>query len=297
MLHTLTSTIWQAGILPQSGASIAFGQVTHDGGWQDVLRPTPESDYANSSKCSSFIMLPWCNRIRGAILHFDGRDYPLDAAPDDGTARHGEVRKRAWRILSADESHIRMGISGGGLTPTSWPFPYSAEAEYGLEGADFIWTLRLTNTGDQPMPAGFGHHPYFVRSGQPPVLTVPCSQQFELTDYMATAAPVAISPAVDFRSPRSIADISLDDLLTGRDFKLPNIIHYPDSGLTIEMHADPVFAQTLLYAPTGAPFFAVEPQSNANDGFALHALGIPGNGVFVLSPGETASGTVRLRVV
>jgi len=297
MLHTLRNSTWQAGILPQTGASIAFGQVNHGGGWRDVLRPTPDSDMTNSSKCSSFIMLPWCNRIRGAVLRFDGVNYPLEATQDDGTARHGEVRKRAWRILSADDTAIRMGISGGNLTPNAWPFPYSAEAEYRLDGADFIWTLRLTNTGDLPMPAGFGHHPYFVRSDQPPVLTVPCSQQFELTDSMATAEPVSISPTVDFRSPRSMADIPLDDLLTGRDFILPNRLHYPDSGLTVEMYADPIFVHTLLYAPAGAPFFAVEPQSNANDGFALHANGIPGNGVFVLSPGETTSGTVRLRVI
>jgi len=296
MLHTLTNAVWRAGILPQSGASIAFGQA-HHGGWHDVLRPTPDSDYDNSSKCSSFIMLPWCNRIGGAVLNFDKANYRLDAAPDDGTARHGEVRKRAWRTLSADDAHIRMGISGGNLTPTSWPFPYSAEAEYRLEGADFVWTLRLTNTGDTPMPAGFGHHPYFVHSGQPPILTVPCSQQFELTDNLATAEPVSIAPAVDFRTPRSIAGVRLDDLLTGRDFSLPNVIYYPDSGLTVEMYADPIFTHTLLYAPKGAPFFAVEPQSNANDGFSLHARGIPGSGVFVLSPGQTVSGVVRLRAV
>lgn len=297
MLHTLTNDYWDAGILPQTGASVAFGRVNHHGGWHDVLRPTPESDYANAGKCSSFIMLPWCNRIRGAVLNFNGVSYPLEPTPDDGTARHGEVRKRAWRVQSADESHIKMTISGGNLTPTSWPFPYAAEAEYRLEGADFIWTLRLTNTGDLPMPAGFGHHPYFVRSTTPPVLTVPCSQQFDLIDAMATAEPLPVSPRVDFRTARSIETMVLDDLLTGRDFGLPNIIHYPDTGLTVEMHADPIFTHTLLYAPSGAPFFAVEPQSNANDGFTLHANGIPGSGVFVLSAGETATGVVRLRAV
>lgn len=297
MLHTLTNDFWDVGILPQTGASIAFGRIRHHNTWHDVLRPTAPTDYANAGKCSSFIMLPWCNRIRDARLMFDDIEYPLEPTLDDGTARHGEVRKRAWRIHSADDSHIRMIISGGNLTPTSWPFPYAAEAEYRLDGSDFIWTLRLTNTGDTPMPAGFGHHPYFVRGEAAPVLTIPCSQQFELIDYMATTEPVPISERVDFRTPRSIDGIILDDLLTGRDFSLPNVIHYPDTNLTLELYADPIFTHTLLYAPANAPFFAVEPQSNANDGFALHARGVPGSGVFVLSAGETATGVVRLRAL
>jgi aldose 1-epimerase len=114
---------------------------------------------------------------------------------------------------------------------------------------------------------------------------------------MATAEPVQVTERIDFRTPRTIEGLALDDLLTGRDFSLPNVIYYPDNNLTVEMQADPIFAHTLLYSPVGAPFFAIEPQSNANDGFALHTQGVPGSGVFVLSAGETATGVVRLRVV
>ncbi|MCU0464171.1 MAG: hypothetical protein MUF38_06340 [Anaerolineae bacterium] len=296
MLHTLENAHWRAGILPQTGASIAFGQAQRGGTWQDVLRPTPETDYANAGKCSSFIMLPWANRIRDGVLRVGDETYLLSTTPDDGTARHGEARKSPWALVSADDSHIRLAFSGGASGAGAWPFPYRAEAAYQLDGPDFIWELRLTNTSDQPMPAGFGHHPYFIRRATPPVLTVPCEQHFVLTDFMATSAPVPVSPALDFRSPRPLDDTELNDLLTGRDVTKPNVLHYPENGVTLEMYADPIFAHTLVYAPTGAPFVAVEPQSNANDGFNLYAQGIPGSGVFVLAPGETVSGTVTLRL-
>lgn len=68
----------------------------------------------------------------------------------------------------------------------------------------------------------------------------------------------------------------------------------PASGVALSMHADPVLAHTLVYAPAGLPFFAVEPVTNANDGFNLMADGVPGHGVFVLEPGETRSGDIRL---
>lgn len=292
--HLLQNDVWKAIILPETGASIALGQAWHAGAWHDVLRPTPPSDYANAGKCSSFIMLPWANRIRDGLLRFDGQVYPLETTPDDGTARHGEARKRAWHVISADSAHIRMTLSGGGTGGNAWPFPYTAEAEYRLEGGAFVWVLRLTNTGTQPMPAGFGHHPYFVRRGAHPTLTVPCAGQFILTDYMATGAPVPVNATLDFRQPRPLDDRELNDLLTDRDPARPNVLHYPDTGLTVEMQADAVFAHTLVYAPSGAPFVAVEPQSNANDGFNLFAEGIAGSGVFVLPAGQTITATVRL---
>ena len=42
------------------------------------------------------------------------------------------------------------------------------------------------------------------------------------------------------------------------------------------------FRHLVLYVPPGESFFAVEPVSNANDGFNLFARGIAGSGVRVL---------------
>jgi len=47
--------------------------------------------------------------------------------------------------------------------------------------------------------------------------------------------------------------------------------------------------------PPGKSFFAVEPVSNANDGFNLYEKKIRGSGVFVLEPGEERSATFTLR--
>jgi aldose 1-epimerase len=61
------------------------------------------------------------------------------------------------------------------------------------------------------------------------------------------------------------------------------------------VHADPLLKQFLLFtAPDGT--LAVEPQSNANDGFNLAEQGIKEAGVFVLHPNESITGTVKLRV-
>ncbi|MBK8137359.1 MAG: hypothetical protein IPK52_16340 [Chloroflexi bacterium] len=95
-VHALENEYWKAGILPETGASIAFGRVNSGGAWVDILRPTAPADYGNSSNCSSFIMLPWCNRIGGGRLNFGGKSHQLAVTQDDGTARHGDVRGRCF---------------------------------------------------------------------------------------------------------------------------------------------------------------------------------------------------------
>jgi len=63
----------------------------------------------------------------------------------------------------------------------------------------------------------------------------------------------------------------------------------------ITLAADAILEQLVLYAPLGATFFAVEPWTNANDGFNLLANGIRGSGIFVLQPGEERSAAFTLR--
>lgn len=294
LLHTLDNGVWQAGILPGTGASIAFGRVLLNGTWRDVLRPTAEADYGSVSKASSFIMLPWCNRIRDGLLRFEGQVYPLRAAPDDGTARHGDVRGRVWQVDESDATHIILSFDSARHQNVNFPFHFSARAEYWLDGQRFMWRLMLKNEDSRRMPGGFGYHPYFVRTSVVEVL-IPCDSQFTLTEnYLAVSAPDPIEPRADFRQMRPLADGVFNDLLTHRRDGEPVRIYYPDWDLHLTLIADPLFRHILLYTPPGDPSFAVEPQSNANDGFTLYEQGLPDTGVFVLEPGQSIHAEVIL---
>lgn len=295
-VHMLQNEFWQVGILPGTGASIAFGRVKKGGDWVDVLRPTAESDYGNSSNCSSFIMLPWCNRIKGGTLRFDGQDYQLRTTKDDGTARHGDVRGRAWTVTNSQPTQIEMSLKSADFPDMNWPFAFSANAAYALDGADFNWTVTLKNEDKWAMPGGFGHHPYFVRYEGSQV-EIPCQQYFHLTDFMATTAPQSLPPDLDFRQLRALDERELNDLLTTRVGAVPAHIRYPAQGIDLEMHSAATFKHILIYAPQGKPFFAVEPMTNASDGFNLFTKGIPDSGVFILQPGEEKTAAVRLKTV
>jgi aldose 1-epimerase len=292
-LRILENDFWQVGILPETGASTAFGRVKIGGAWVDVMRPTAEADYSNSSNCASFLMIPWSNRVRDARFRFKGVDYPLQVSSKDGTAIHGDVRKRPWQVVSADRTHIKLSFESAAHENVNFPFKFSARAEYALEDRDFVMRLMLKNADQQPMPAGFGHHPYFVKP-QAVTLELPYDRQFELVNSLPSGPSIPIMPRVDFRKPRPLADTIMDDQLTSRQGEKPSRLIYPD--VEVSMHSDPIFQHVVVFSPPGKPFYAIEPVTNANDGFNLYDQGVANTGVFVLEPGEEKGGNMRLRI-
>lgn len=295
-LHRLQNAHWQVGVLPETGASIAYARVRYNGVWLDVMRPTLEADYGNSSKCSSFIMLPWANRIRNGDFEFEGQSYHLETTPDDGTARHGDVRKRIWEIDEAHSQNLRLVFDSSAHHQLNFPFAFSAIAEYTLDEGVLTLAVTLKNEDSRRMPAGFGHHPYFVRATgeSAPLLHIPCHRHFELEQAMPTAAPVALPEEIDFRTLRRLDDTQkLDHLLTDRMPDDPVRIVYPAWHFALEMQCDRLFKHILVYTPDESSV-AIEPMTIATDGFNLMHQGIEGHGTFVLEPGESQTAAIRL---
>ncbi len=296
-LHTLQNEFWQVGILPETGASVAFGRVKHSTDWLDVMRPTPVEDYDNSSNSASFVMIPWSNRLRDARFQYDGQTHQLEINQSgEGLAIHGDVRQRVWKVARSDKKRLDLTFDSRDYADVNFPFAFSAKANYWLDEHNFYMELALKNEDAQPFPAGFGHHPYFVRpEGSMGVLVeIDCDKYYEMTAHMPDAAAVAVTDEVDFRNLRSLPETGFDELLTGRHTELTGRIIYPAWNTQIEMVSDPIYEHTILYCPKDQPFFALEPATNANDGFNLLAKGVEGHGVFVLQPGEEKSGVIRL---
>jgi aldose 1-epimerase len=112
-----------------------------------------------------------------------------------------------------------------------------------------------------------------------------------------SSEPVPVDARVDFRAMRPLeADMAIDDCLTGRRAGAPVRFAYPRSGLAISLEADALFENMVVYVPPGKSYFAVEPVTNANDGFNLYERKIRGSGVFVLEPGEERAATFALVV-
>jgi aldose 1-epimerase len=139
------------------------------------------------------------------------------------------------------------------------------------------------------MPAGLGIHPYFVRT--PGVtLRARLDRVWLMDERQIPTGPAALPAAWDFaRAPR-LAELTMDHCFGGWDGRAE--LHWPETGVTLEIEAEPLFGHLVIYVPPGRDIFCVEPVSHVNDGFNLAERGVADTGVRILAPGETLRGRV-----
>ena len=267
----------------------------------DSPRPRAGQDESAPLAAAAFHMMPYSNRVRDGRFEFGGATHALPEP--ERHAIHGVVRKRPWRVVAHDA--VRDGARDGARLECAfdstehdglgWPWPIRCTIVHELDAGELRATMALTNAGDSPMPAGLGWHPYFAREvdGAAPTLELPVAAVFPDADgdCLPEGAPVALPAALDFRAARALDPARhIDCCLAGLDG--PVRLAWPDAGLGLTLHPDAACRYLVLYNP-GMPHFAVEPVTNANDGFNLAARGVEA-GVRTLGPGETLEATLRL---
>ena len=266
----------------------------------DLLRPTRPSGYGSPEKCASFPLVPWSNRIRDGLLHFQGRTWQLARTASDATAIHGAVLEFGWQVVDRTASRVDLELDTTGLTGVNFPWRFRSRISYALTESSLAVSTTVENIDSEPFPAGFGHHPYFQRRllpGRPDaVLQVPAERAYALDRAIAVGPAGEVPVRADYRSPRPLGSAFVDDVLTARRPGEPVQIHYPEQGVDVRLDADDAFEHVVVYVPRGRAYFAVEPVTNVNGGFALHDAGVSGTGVFVLQPGESRSATFTIGV-
>ena len=292
---------WRVVVLPGTGASLAYGKIRMpDGAWRNLLRPTPASRSADPAHCASYVLVPFSNRVRDGVLRFEGETFQLRRHVGDRNAMHGTGMEFAWDVVAASDRAVTLALETNDLVGANFPWSFRAEVTYALDGSRLTIGTRLTNTDTVRFPAGFGHHPFFQRGIRSPSVSevrvqIPATGAYPMVNSIPVAPAQPPSADLDFRTLRALDRTFLNDCYT-RSGNEPVRLEWPESGVRVAIRSDEVFAHTLLYAPRRRPYFAVEPVTNANDGFNLMAEGVPGHGVFVLEPGQTRSGDIEIEV-
>jgi aldose 1-epimerase len=284
-------------VAPDVGASILELSLESGGSFTPLLRRAPEP-LSRSSDAACFLLVPYSNRLRDGRFRFEGRSYELNHPKKD--AIHGDVRDRPWEVTHCCDHGCELSFNSRAFRDIHFPFPFVAQLSYRLDLGAFTTTLRVVNTGATRMPAGLGFHPYFNRA------LAGAREEVELElsvrgvyptsperPALPTGPPVRLRPEQDFSKLRQL-DVALDDCFAGWDGRAE--IRWPESGVRIVMEATPRLRHVILYSPQGEPFFAVEPVSNANDGFNLFDAGQQDTGVVVLGPGESLEGGFSLYI-
>ena len=297
-LQTIQNDVWKLDVSPETGASIAGLYAKIAGSWQPVLRETsPEAiEAGNPSSFSSFTLAPFSNRIENAKFAFQGETYELRATTDDGNTQHGDVRGRPWRRVHADAYALEYMLTTKAFEDFNFPFPFIITTTYRLERNTFAQAIRLKNIGERVMPAGFGIHPYFNRSlaGSSELeLSFNAAVHYELDDdSLPTGKLMRPKGETDFAESRALGEQKVNDLYRG--WIDPVTLTWPDVA-RLKLHADPIFEHLIVFTHADGSL-AVEPVTNANDGFNLLAQGETGSGVQILEPGESLHGSIKFKL-
>jgi aldose 1-epimerase len=281
--HTLASEHLTVGVLPEVGARLhrleAFGS--------NVLRTQPDVRRHQDDPFfwGGYHMAPWCNRLDAAgPVRVGTRTVDLEPNFPDGSAIHGQVFATPWTWTGDEDFAVHGGGRGG------WPWTYTLTLHLAVSAATLRLDYDLTNTSDEPMPAGVGLHPWFRR---PALVRIPAAYGFPV-NTRTPAHPEQMTGALDLRTAGRLpegTDSCWTDL-TSRTVAL----HWPAEDLSLSMDVytdDPVDPVIVAAHPAELGIVAVEPQTHAPPGLRRLLHGEL-HGLRVLDPGDTLSLAVTL---
>src|ERR1700690_2105976 len=178
---TLAAGDYQAELLPDSGGAIGALRWRHSRlGWIDLMRPAQGAAPFKPYGTACFPMAPFANRIRESMFVFRGRTVAL---PTNGVGRHclhGIAWQRPWQ---AERTGSGEAILSFRHDIGDWPYAFELSQQFllGIEGLTV--RLKATSRAAEPMPFGFGLHPYFP-------LTPLCRLTADVTGWWETDAEV-----------------------------------------------------------------------------------------------------------
>jgi len=232
---------------------------------------------------------------------------------------HGVVNAVAWRVAdqgaAAAGAFLACGISDKELAPemrAGYPFPFEATLRFTLTGTQLSLLFTLENRGSEPLPFGYGLHPYFraplwdgtaalplssERSSCP--VQIPAASRWPLEDGMPSGPARPVSPEDDLRQWRELGPEHFDHIfsdLTHENGWSSAGYRDPSSGLEVSVRADEHFREWVLYTQPNRPSLCIEPYTGLPNAANMASEGIDNGGLLTLEPGQTWRAEVVIEV-
>ncbi|KAL0214653.1 hypothetical protein P9112_006837 [Eukaryota sp. TZLM1-RC] len=267
------------------------------------IMPSATPDF----KASSFLMVPYSNRIRDGKLTMGNQHYQLDTSADPHV-RHGDVRNRPWFVCKigprSKSTFLCLKFDSSDLTRYdgwNWPTRIACTCFYQLEGNSLIQTISVINMDNQleSILVGGGLHPYFNKLTPSPVLQMACDHVYPSAEepYFPSGPPQNVHDALDFRQPKPLErayDHCYGQCDTVSTINYPKFVDGKD--LVVSIEGTPNLKHRILFNPMEKPYFAVEPALNCNDAFNVMRQHGCDSGLVELRHGEKVEFQMKISV-
>lgn len=293
-----TSNGASASIAPERGFNLFSFQPMIGDEAVEVLWSA--EDFLNSGGRASGsgipLLFPFPGRLRGSKFNFAGHSFDFSENNDGrGNGIHGLVLDRPWQVLETSGSHAVGRFEPRSQNPplNQWPADFRLTVSYRVAENTLSSGITIENTGQSPLPWGFGTHPYFrvpLGAGGDAgacIVTVPNSSYWELQEMLPTGRCLpaddhrALAKGVPFR------DAQFDDVLTGLESsggQYQTTIHDPRNRRRLQMTFSESFTQCVVYTPGHRQAICIEPYTCV-PGHAAAPGTDPGISMAILPPG------------
>lgn len=300
----------QAWVTPGLGFNAYRFSVEPDAHEAAIIDPPPTLDdlQANPSRYGTPVLFPFPGRVARGRFTFRGRDYELQKRANNGNAIHGFVYDRPWQVVasgaSAREGAVLVGRSESLAFPElagQYPSAFRLDLTYRLRGWALGIEARAENVGPEPLPVGYGLHPYLhapIDHGESAggcVIEVPVTSRWELVDMLPTGRILPVEE--DLAAGVSLEGRRFDDVYTGVMMSGGGsrcVLTDTRARLAVVVEADRGFREWVVYTPP-RPAVCFEPYTCVPDALNLEPRGVDA-GRLVLEPGEWRSWRVEIRV-
>ena len=252
------------------------------------------------------ILFPFPGRIRGTTFEWEGRPYEQEPSDAFGNAIHGFVHKRPWRVIGQTANSVTGEFHASqddASLKERWPADFCITATYSIVRGALKLEYTLENRGQEPLPCGFGVHPYFrlpIGGGVADhcLVRLPVAAEWELVNMLPTGRRIELANAAEFAKGRPFGELKLDNVFSGLAFNgrwCEASIHDPTSALTMTIRSSDAFREFVVYTPQHRQAICIEPYTCVPGPFELAQRGIDA-GLLILQPGEEKRAVVEIAV-
>lgn len=275
----------------------------------DVIWSTPgfEAGGHRPSGSGIPILFPFPGRIQAGRFAWQGREFQLPDNDGRGNAIHGFVHDRPWRVIEQSEQQVTGQFQASIDDPSllqQWPSDFRITATYRVIGSELQARYLIENPGPEPLPCGFGTHPYFCvplgsrGSSAACQLVLPVTRQWVLQDMNATGEQLAVANAAVMQQGLTLGSQAFDHVFTGL---VPAVgprraqVVDAENRLQVTLEFDAPFRECVVYTPDHRQAVCIEPYTCVPDPFRLEATGHDA-GLMVVAPGASVQLGMTIRV-
>ena len=231
------------------------------------------------------ILFPVVGLLNGGQYHYDGCTYTMP--------KHGFARGSEFAVTKQSDAAVTMRLAASDATRGAYPFDFTLDLTFRLDGAILQISAAIANHGGMPMPASFGFHP---------ALRWPLPFGAERTEHRI---------AFDNDEPEAVRRIGPDGLLlpqsepspvTGRELALRDDLFSEDALIFNAIRSRSVnygaphgpqlrvtfgdFPVLGVWTKPGASFICIEPWQGLPDPAAFAGDIRDKPGIMLIAPGD-----------